>query len=291
VTEPVNDNAPLDYAASIIISVYKDTEALRLIVESLPPYSEAAMEVIVSEDGSDADMAACVADLRSLRPDIAHLTQDDDGFRKNRALNRAVAAARGEYLIFIDGDCLPHRRFVQRHLACAEPGCVCAGRRVELGPWFSRFLRRHRWARRLVQQQWFYIVLALPMTLDRVKNYETGFSSSLLNRANRGKQLGILGSNFSCHRNDLIKVNGFNEDFVHAGIGEDSDVDWRLRAVGMRLKNVKFLAIQYHLYHGGPHAQSEENLRLMHDTQVRNEAYCTRGIDRHLEPSANRDRA
>jgi len=291
VTEPVTETAPVDYAASLIISVYKDTEALRLILASLPPRADAPLEIIVSEDGSDPGMAACVAELRRQRPDIAHLTQDDQGFRKNRALNRAVAAARSDYLIFIDGDCLPHRRFVQRHLACAEPGCVCVGRRVELGPWFSNLLRRRAWARRLIQRQWFYPLLALPMALDKVKNYETGLSSTLLNRANRNKQPGILGSNFSCHRGDLIKVNGFNEAFLRAGIGEDSDVDWRLRAAGMRFKNLKFAAIQYHLYHGGPHAQSEENLRLMHEAKARNEIYCVRGIDQYLKHIANRSQA
>ncbi|MEJ2508263.1 MAG: galactosyltransferase-related protein, partial [Gammaproteobacteria bacterium] len=191
-------------------------------------------------------------------------------------------------LIFIDGDCLPHRCFVQRHLACAEPGSVCAGRRVELGPWFSTLLRRHAWARWLIQRQWFYPLLAVPMTLDRVKNYEAGLSSSLLNRANRNKPARILGSNFSCHRGDLLKINGFNEDFVRPGIGEDSDVDWRLRASGIRFKNLKFIAIQYHLYHGGQYVQSEENLGLMHQAQARNEIYCPRGIDQYLECTANR---
>ena len=63
---------------------------------------------------------------------VTHLWQEDCGFRKNRMLNKAVVQSRAEYLIFLDGDCIPHRKFVEEHCKARREGFVVAGRRVDL---------------------------------------------------------------------------------------------------------------------------------------------------------------
>ena len=40
-----------------------------------------------------------------------HVWQEKQGFRRSRILNRAIAAARSEYLVFLDGDSVPHPEF------------------------------------------------------------------------------------------------------------------------------------------------------------------------------------
>jgi glycosyltransferase involved in cell wall biosynthesis len=45
---------------------------------------------------------------------IQHVWQEDDGFQKCRVMNKAIVASRGEYLIFTDGDCIPHPDFDER---------------------------------------------------------------------------------------------------------------------------------------------------------------------------------
>ena len=47
--------------ATLIISVYKDTRALRAVLDSLKQQTEQDIEVIISEDGEDAQMAEFVA--------------------------------------------------------------------------------------------------------------------------------------------------------------------------------------------------------------------------------------
>lgn len=274
------------FRATLIISVYKDTEALEAIVNALDSAESTDLEIIVSEDGEDPQMRSYVRALQARRPDVVHLTQEDWGFRKNRALNRAVAAARGDYLVFIDGDCVPHRHFIRSHLGCAERHAVCAGRRVELGPSFSRVVRRTPRMMRLLQIPPIYWLLAIPMTVDHVKNYEAGFFSRWLHRLNRNKPGRILGCNFSCYRDELLAINGFNEDYVQPGIGEDSDIQWRLERRGARLKNIKFLAVQYHLHHPSRYQPSPDNQRIFRDTQQRDAIVCEHGIDQHLQVHA-----
>ena len=109
--------------ASIIISVYKNTQALYFVLESLRRQTILDFEIIISEDGEDKAMSDFVKNYDWFC-EYQHLTQPDVGWRKNRALNRAILAAKNEWLIFIDGDCLVHRRFVEMHLRYAAPNRI-----------------------------------------------------------------------------------------------------------------------------------------------------------------------
>ena len=110
---------------TIIISVYKDTDSLDLILESLSEQTILPDEVIISEDGNSDKMAEylLIAKMKYEKLDILHLFQEDISWRKNVALNRAVLSSKHEYLIFIDGDCIPHRQFLDEHLEYAVVGC------------------------------------------------------------------------------------------------------------------------------------------------------------------------
>lgn len=270
-----------DYQASIIVSVYKDINALRAICYALFHQSNPNFEIIVSEDGSNPAMRNFVASIHGSQP-IVHLTQDDDGFRKNKALNRAIAAARGEILIFIDGDCVPHKHHVASHIQCAAPGFACSGRRAELGPTLSQFILNKAKHIKAFENWFSFGLFALPALIDHSKNYEAGLYSPLLHRFTKHKNASLLGCNFSCRKNDIITVNGFNEDYTSPGIGEDSDIEWRLRENGIKIKNIKFLAPVYHLYHEHKFEASLANRLLFEKTKQQRTVFCEHGIDQYL---------
>jgi GT2 family glycosyltransferase len=248
--------------AAVIVSVYDDVQALRCILRALRGQSEPKFQVIVSEDGQCPAMRRFVAGIRFDFPALIHLTQEDCGFRKTRALNRAVCAADAQRLIFIDGDCVPHRRFVENHLRYAEPKTICAGRRVQLGPRLSLWLR-NRPAR---------------ITILQARNYEVGLVSPLLQSLRGPSPRFILGCNFSCSKEDLLAINGFNEDYVQPGAGEDTDLEWRFQQAGIRLKSVRFVAPVYHLHHESSWTLSQENQQILASTKSRGEVYCGNGI-------------
>ena len=117
--------------ATLIISIYKNVKYLKAVLDSLHNQTIQNFEIIISEDGDDPEVSNFVSSYHFRQP-FQHLTQPDEGWRKNRALNRAIVAANNQWLIFIDGDCLLHPRFIEMHLYMARPNRVLVGKCVPL---------------------------------------------------------------------------------------------------------------------------------------------------------------
>ncbi|MFA6540812.1 MAG: glycosyltransferase, partial [Bacteroidota bacterium] len=121
-------------SVTVVIAVYNKSENLRYVFAALARQSFSQFEVIVADDGSGKEIAGVVNDAkRKYSFPIKHLWHADKGWRKNAMLNYAIRESRTEYLIFVDGDCLPSRRFIEDHVAHREEGKVLLGRRVEHG--------------------------------------------------------------------------------------------------------------------------------------------------------------
>lgn len=268
--------------SSIIISVYRDTDALSLILAALHRQSQQEFEIIISEDGNDRNMANFIENVACKFP-LLHLTQPDEGFRKNRALNRAIAAASSDWLIFLDGDCVPHDNFVAAHTAYAGQGIVTAGRRIELGQQWTTWLRQNpEQLRTLNHYHWWWTHIR-SLSRDNIKGIELmlmpRFAAPLFNK----RTINLLGCNFAAHRRDLISINGFDEEYCAAGIGEDSDIDWRLRRQNVKIVNVKFSALQWHLYHPRHYSSSKENQMRLQRNQTADRVRPIHGIDTHFK--------
>jgi len=270
---------PDNLESSIIVSVYTDHVALGLIFESLKQQTSTSFEIIISEDGEYDEIKKCVDTFNS-DINVQHLTQKDSGFRKNIALNRAINASSTNHLIFIDGDCVLHPDFISAHQIYMKSGYACTGRRLELGENFSNGLRTRKADLKKITNRFSYFRNMLTLQRGKAKNIESGIYSKILFRLTRNRPINLLGCNFSCNKQDLIKINGFNEDYLAAGIGEDSDIDWRLKALGVEIKNVKFSAIQYHLFHPRQYTASEKNKIIYDTTKEKNQYVCKNGIDK-----------
>jgi cellulose synthase/poly-beta-1,6-N-acetylglucosamine synthase-like glycosyltransferase len=272
------------FRATVIIPFYKDLEALGAILWALQRQTVDDFEVILTEDDDAHDTVIFLSKTVFHNLHLTHITQPDLGFRKAEALNRAVLISRSDYLIFLDADCVPHRSFVERHLSARMPGQVRAGRRAKLGPRFSRLLRYSPGFSRLLENPLSYLCLAPLLHLDGIKGYEAGFRSATLQHFAGNKATGIVGCNFSCWKSDFIDVNGYNEDYVGCG-AEDDDLDWRFRMIGVEVKNVKFEAVVYHLFHPARRSNQEENLRLLAATRASTSGRCANGISKYFSGS------
>lgn len=266
--------------ATVIVSIYRDIVALEVILCALEKQSCRDFSVIVSEDGESPEVAAYLA-RRKTELSLKHLTQPDKGFRKNRALNRAILAAPAPILIFIDGDCVPHPRFVESHLRYTSKGHVSCGRRIELGPDISAQLREKPEQLSRLTSAFSYLMLARTLHRDGIKNYELGFYMRWLQPLLQHKSIAIVGCNFSVHRTDIEAVNGFNEAYESPGLGEDTDIEWRLRKHGAILHDTRVTALQYHLYHNRGYQVSTLNRSLFSETQKADSPYCKLGLDTH----------
>lgn len=272
--------------STIIISVYKDTDALCLILNSLADQTFSPNQIIISEDGDSAEMKIFISTQNERFPNLLHLTQPDVGWRKNRALNRAIAAATGDYLIFIDGDCIPYPEFIEEHLKLQEPDHVLCGRRSEPGKQFSTLLRTKKISPK--QYESAYLLNFFALKQDNVKHYEEGiyFGSHhpifhIIHRLSR-KNSHIVGCNFSCYKSDMIRINGFDEDFTMPTTGEDSDIERRMRLLGIQMKSCRNAANMVHLDHPknfNPET-SAKTMRLMESKG--DNPYCTNGLSNQI---------
>ena len=78
---------------------------------------------------------------------------------------------------------------------------------------------------------------------------------------------------------DLEAIGGFDERYQAAGVGEDTDVGYRLRLAGRRLRSLNNIAVQYHLYHRLL-PRDPRNDALFAETRARGEAWTPYGLHR-----------
>jgi glycosyltransferase involved in cell wall biosynthesis len=235
---------------SLILATYEMPEHLELVFRSLERQTETDFEIQLCDDGSgEATRKVIESYVNRGTLTIHHFWQENKGFRKCRILNEAIRHSTGELLVFLDADCVPHRYFIQDHWDSRETGRYCAGRRVELGETISKSLSIRD------VESGFFDGLSFPLFWDGIKggtqntNRVIRLKNSLLRKWFGFEKIDDLkGCNFSVFRTDLFKINGFDEDYEGYG-REDTDVELRLQNLGLTIKSLKGLALQYHVWH------------------------------------------
>lgn len=258
---------------SLIITTYNWKEALQLSLQSALAQTLLPREIVVADDGSGGDTGELVRKIGASSPvPVVHSWQEDKGFRSARSRNKAIAKAKGEYIVLIDGDMVLDAHFIEDHQSFAQPGHFVQGGRALLGPELS--------AAALKSGQ-----LLLPFLARGVENKKNCLRSLLLARLfsfRSAKLSGIKTCNFAFWRLDALRVNGFNEDFVGWG-REDSEFASRLINKGIRRKNLKFHALGYHLYHPvNARDRLAVNDSILKKTIEGQLKWCEKGLDQHL---------
>ena len=273
-------------STSVVICTYNAERELELALASMVRQSLRPDEVLIADDGSGPATAEIVGRYARNAPfPIRHLRHEDEGCRRARIVNESVRAASNEYLLFIDGDCFPHRDWVRDHLLSAKPGRVLCGRRVKLGPRYSaglnaNELRAGKWdgwpPRDLRQSQRAgdSLRVALGIRLPR-----------LLARSLHPFSRRLMGCNFSLPRPAFEEVNGFDEAWPGSALlSDDFDLELRLRRAGWKLVPILNRGIVYHVHHSErPKTAEEEQLRR--DRAANTPARAVRGLAEH--PGSN----
>ena len=271
---------------SVIVPTYNQPGFLHLVLCSFEVQTCRDFELLVADDGSGPETRELVEGWRVRGPfPIRHVWHEDEGFRKTVILNEAVKQSSGDYLIFNDGDCLAHPRFVASHVEFARPNGFAVGRTPRLSRRLTARVTEERVRSRKAQR----------MTLGKVADYLFGeskkmeFGSYIGNRAlfelvqRTKKNLDLWGGNFSCFKSDYVKVNGFNEEFIGWG-KEDLELGIRFRNLGLRPVSVANRAINFHLWHPKPGRRSYNvalQNRIKKSYRDSGEYYCPLGYANH----------
>jgi len=264
--------------ATVIAAFYNNIEFLKLVLAGFERQTEKQFELILADDGSSSKAVEEIETIaRNYSFPIIYIWQEDRGFRKNKILNKGITIASSQHLIFIDADCVPHPHFIEEHILNSGHGLCLTGRRVNLSSKLSNRLTPD------LISNGFFDRNRLQIVLDGIFGGSTYvekgfyFKNKFLRNVFNSKRRGLLGSNFSINKEDMIAINGFDERYVAPSIGEDSDVQFRLELNGVKIISVNHIAIQYHLYHK-LQERLQENLDLFEIVKNSKIAFTPFGI-------------
>lgn len=261
---------------SLIVTIYDKYDYLYCVLKSLEHQTFKNFEVIIAEDCEKKEMLKKYQEWKKeFSFVIKHVSQEDIGFRKNMILNKALKICSGKNIIIIDGDCLLHKKFIENYVKYFQKGYdVVFGRRCEMSEKLSR---------KILNLKGEYKIKLIDLIFPYSKAWtEAVYFPFRLNLKKR--KLRLLGSNMGFTKEIIFKINGFNEDYIGAGVGEDSDLQWRFLKINAKYKASKNTLIQYHLYHGrGNRGYTENGWKILKETQEKNEWYAKNGIIKEWE--------
>lgn len=250
---------------SLIITTYNRPDALELVLLSVFAQTVLPDEIIIADDGSGDDTRNLIKSMQSISPvPLFHAWQEDDGFRAAASRNNALRLAKSEYVVLIDGDMILDKNFVKDHKRFAKYNQFIQGSRVLL----NKFKTEKSILKKTIDLGFF---------VQGISNRLNALHCPILIKS-RNMLKGIRTCNMSFWLEDAKKINGFNEEFVGWG-REDSEFAARLLNTGIKRKNLKFGAIQYHLWHNESTRKNLPENDLILDSAIKDKkTWCERGI-------------
>ena len=263
---------------SVIITTYNSPEFLNKSLESFLTQKDKNFEIVIADDGSTSDTKELINKYNS-KLKISHAWHEDSGFRAAKIRNEAVKMSSGEYLIFIDGDCMAFNDFIKKHREFSENGFFARGNRVMLSNSFSSRIINSDENINLINVRKF-IKLRIKKDLNRIlpllriNNYP-------LRKTKLKKWKGAKTCNLGVWKKDFLHINGFDESYVGWG-REDSDLVVRLINSNIFRKEAIFSTGLFHLKH---EINSRENFskndKLLKEAISKNKTYINNGYKKN----------
>ncbi len=269
---------------SVIVTTYNREDALEAVLRSLARQTDQNFEVIVADDGSKQPTAALVESWKArIGHRLEHVWHEDRGFRAAEIRNRAILASRGDYVVFLDGDCIARPDFVATHRRLAERGWFVTGNRILLSPDLTAKVLREK----LAPETWRFADWLAQRLRGGINRLGALLQLPLgpLRRLRRNAWRGARSCNLAVWRSDLTRVDGFDADYRGWG-KEDSDIIVRLQRAGVRRKDGVFATGVLHLWHAeADRSALPANEQKLSDIIASDEIRAQRGLS-VLQPAA-----
>ena len=218
---------------------------LRMALLSLASQSRLPDEVVVADDGSREDLPGLLKAMKSSLPfPLRFVTQDDAGFRLARCRNNGIRIASGDLVLSTDQDIVFTKDYVRTFAEAIGTGEFIVSFPVRLDADQTTGLTEKR------VSEADYAGLVRP---EQLKEINGQYRKDLFYRvlyALKLRRIGpkLRGGVFGAWREDLLAVNGFDENYKGWG-NEDDDLGHRLYRYGITGRNVTRTELPLHLEH------------------------------------------
>ena len=240
---------------SIILTTYNSETWLEKVLWGYTMQSYNDFELIIADDGSTNETKNLIEKFKSeFKNPIIHVWQKDEGFQKTKILNKAIIKASCEYILFSDGDCIPRNDFVATHLKHKIKGSFLSGGYFKLNDFVSNSISEIDIKNQSCFKSKWLIENGLKWNFKLIKLTKNIFFAYFMNWITPTKKT-FNGHNTSCFKEDLIAVNGFNEDMKYGGL--DREIGERLFHNNIRGKQIRYSAICLHLNHNRSYATKD----------------------------------
>lgn len=274
----------------VIVTTYNNPSALHFALLALSQQSTASFQVCVADDGSGPATQEIVQFWRDQfgAARLRHVWHPDVGFAKNQILNKAIASSSATYLIFIDGDCLASPGYVERHLALRSPGQFVSGSLIRMPLTVNPVLDDSLIASgEIFTKSWLEAHECIDRLGTRLKTATLPPAiSNFLEIISPVKKV-WNGCNSSGWRQDILKVNGFDETMTYGS--EDVELGVRLNNAGIRGRHIRYTAPLLHIEHSRGYADpviAAQNKRYMKSVRRSGKAWTDDGILKSAMPNA-----
>jgi len=232
---------------SIIISTYNSPDWLLKVLIGYQCQSLQNFEIVIADDGSRQETIDLINKMQQeLSYPIVHVWHKDNGFQKSQILNKAILKCSAPYIIMSDGDCIPRKDFVQVHNNYKEEGYFLSGGYFMLPMSISESITNEDIeAQKCFDINWLKSK-GLESSFKNNKLSSRGFKSKLLNKITP-TNASWNGHNASGWKEDILKVNGFDERMQYGG--QDRELGERLFNLGIKSKQIRYSAVCVHLDH------------------------------------------
>ncbi len=255
---------------SVLITTFNRAAHLRLVLLGYLRQSEGDFEIIISDDGSTDETPQVVEDFRRGAPfPVTYIWRERAGHRRALAVNRAIAAAHHDWLLFTDCDALPHHDLVAVHRRHADPRRLVCGGRVRLDQAYSATVTPEAVRSGAFEAQLTPRIRS-QLLFEQLRNR---FYIAVRKR----RRPHNYGLNMACSKQAMAAINGYDHNFRGWG-NADGDVRDRLRAIGVIPKSAVNSAIVFHLWHP-PDPTQAQRLNVAYARREAIPARCADGLD------------
>lgn len=266
-----------DISVSLIVATYNNPRFLKLCINSILNQTVLPSEIVIADDGSTEETNQLILSLKKISTiPIFHIWQPDNGFRLGAIRNIAIAAAKGDYIIQIDGDLILEKHFIQDHIYHIRPHTLLQGPRVLISEEKTALIIENK------------NQVNLSIFSSGINHRENALRSKIVSNylatryRNKYPVYYARGCNMSFFKEDFVAINGYDEDFVGWG-HEDSDLTLRMLNSGIKKHYIKFHCVEFHLFHKEAKGEEESiNKMLLKKHFQEKKIICENGISKYL---------